>query len=1247
MTRRSKWLARIGIAALVLIAACFAALAWVLYTPSGLRFALDRGVAMMHGQFAYASASGTLAGETTITGLRWRDAAGDTLSIDHAVVGLQPWALLDRRIHVRKARVDGVVFDMAPAAPSKNQGSFSLQSLKPPLPIVLDDARVTGIHVRRAGQPVFTADSLAIAGRWSADQLKLDSLDLRAPNGHVTLTGTLSLASGYHGTGRATIDWTQGGTHYVGTITSHSDGKQARLHAGLSSPVRADLDADVALAAGHAWQVSLEVPPFDAGDLPVLPASVQTLALGLHGTGDIQGGMLKGQIVANGHTVLIDPAQFQYDGQTLTLELLKLRSPSMPGIATATGTVRLGATPIAASLDVAWQGVRLPADLAGQPLDTHGKLHVDGSTRRFAAKGALTVGPPGHPADLRVDLAGTSQAIELHSLKLVQKNGGLDAHGSIDVSPRTSWKLAATAKHFDPGAILAGWNGALDFKLATQGTLAPSGPQATFRLTDVRGMLRGRNLAGSHADVRVTSSNLLDGALTLVAGQSRISAAGKPGKRTDATVTLDIASLGDWLPQAHGSLQGRFTIRGIWPKLAVAGHLHGSGLEQAGTRIHSLELTASIPDISQPGGDFRLTLAGVHAAGLDFATIHLSARGTAEAHHLSLDAGGKQLSARLSLAGSWQARARRWTGTLSAVKLAPQGLTAWQQQQPATITWRRGAATLSRFCLVAGDAHLCLSGNRSARGAVAIDYDLRELPLQMFAPLVSGADPLQATGTLGGSGQVTLGADGALGGKASLSAGAGSISYASNSAQPLLAWTRINLGVHAGGNRQAFRLHGVLADGGHVDGNVTMGGTTHALDGHIDVDLRSLAFLAALTPEIANVQGSLAGRLALAGTLSAPRFQGSIRTRGLAAELPRAGLKLHDGAFAIAGGPGGRLAIEGRVTSGKGVLHVTGSAGLSAGAPFSLALQGSNVLVADIPAAHVVASPDLQIARAEGALTIRGSVAIPSASVKIEKLPGQGPARASPDVVIVDEPPSAEAAPLAMNADIEVKLGDDVKVAGYGFDGKVHGQLAVQVRPGRTATGRGAVRVTGTYRAYGQDLTIERGRLMFAGTRLDNPGLDIRAVRKLRAQDVTVGLSIQGTAQRPVLTVYSDPAMEQSEALSYLVTGRPLNSLSGGESDALNAAAQALGGLAGDRLAKSIGSRLGFEAGVASSEVLGGSAFTAGKYLSPRLFISYGVGLFTPGQVITLRYTLNRFLQFEAENATTGNRASLNYKIEH
>ena len=143
---------------------------------------------------------------------------------------------------------------------------------------------------------------------------------------------------------------------------------------------------------------------------------------------------------------------------------------------------------------------------------------------------------------------------------------------------------------------------------------------------------------------------------------------------------------------------------------------------------------------------------------------------------------------------------------------------------------------------------------------------------------------------------------------------------------------------------------------------------------------------------------------------------------------------------------------------------------------------------------------------------------------------------------------------------------------------------------------------------------------------------------------MTAGLSIRGTATAPVMTVYSEPVMEQSDALSYLVTGKPLSSLKSGEGDMLGSAARALGSATGDLLARGIGARLGVDAGVADSDALGGAAFTVGKYLSPKLYVSYGVGLFTPGEVVTLRYLFSRRWNFEAENATTGNRAGINWR---
>jgi translocation and assembly module TamB len=1246
MSRTRKWLTGIGAAIGVLVLAVVVLLAWLLYTPSGLHFALDRGAAMTHGRFAYASAQGSIAGGLAIDGLRYKTDTGDTVKVRHAAVDLKFWAILTHHVDVRRARIDGIKLDLGPSkAPAGKSSSFSL---KPPLgfTVALHDVRLTDIAISKQGQPTFQASGLALGLLWSPRTLTITQLALRAPAGRVNLKGTLATAPGYAGHGRATIDWTRKGSHYAGTLTFKSDGHTARLEARFTAPAPINLNASVALNQAHAWTLSFKAPTFAATDLPALPAALHTLAVDIHGAGDSHGGKLKGKVVANGHTMLIDPAKFRYASKTLTLDPLRLASPAMPGVATATGKVHLGKTPMTMALDANWQGVQLPADLVGQKLATHGTMHLAGSADHMTLAGALAIGPPKKLADLQLHLVKTTQAIELNTLKLVQKHGGLDAHGRIRLKPHVSWKLDAVAKRFNPGAILAGWNGAMDFRLATTGKLASQGPDISLRLDHAGGTLRGKSIAGSKADLTITRHNFLDGSLTLVAGHSRIHAVGKSGDQTDARIALDIASLADWMPEASGALKGRFTARGQWPKLAVAGHLQGDHLRARGRHIDSLRLQASIPNLARPGGKLDLTLSGVAASGLDFASVKLIGSGDAASHHLKLDAKGKQLSATLTLAGSWEAKNKRWTGRLSGVQFTLAGMPTWRQQQVTTVTWHKGAMAISQLCLAAGQPQLCLAGSRQADGTFKARYSLQRLPLQLLAALASKTAPLQAQGEISGSGKIVGTGTGGFNGQASLAVSQGRIGLVSAPNQPLLAWSAITVNAAADGQNEHVTLQGKLANGGHLDGSIDVEGAARKLGGTIDVDLRSLAALSAFSPQITNVKGTVAGRLELAGTISAPRFTGRIQARGFGAELPRAGITLHDGNFAISGNPDGKLALTGQIASGKGVLHIDGSAGIGTNAPLTLNIKGDKVLVADMPAAHVLASPDLHMVRKNGALQLSGEVTIPSAKVALEKLPGQGPTQASPDVVVVDAPAPKKTTPLNLTANITVKFGDHIQLEGYGFKGNVHGQLAIAVAPGRPVLGRGQILVSGKYQAYGQDLTIDDGRVLFAGTRIDDPGLDLRAVRRFRQQDVTVGLNIRGTAQHPVLTVFSDPAMPQADALSYLVAGRPAGQLRNGQGDAVSAAAQALGGLAANRLGGAIGSRLGVQAGVSNSQALGGSAFTAGKYLSPRLFLSYGVGLFIPGQVITLRYTINRFLNFEAENATTGNRASLNYKIE-
>lgn len=61
----------------------------------------------------------------------------------------------------------------------------------------------------------------------------------------------------------------------------------------------------------------------------------------------------------------------------------------------------------------------------------------------------------------------------------------------------------------------------------------------------------------------------------------------------------------------------------------------------------------------------------------------------------------------------------------------------------------------------------------------------------------------------------------------------------------------------------------------------------------------------------------------------------------------------------------------------------------------------------------------------------------------------------------------------------------------------------------------------GTFHAYGQDLRITKGLLIFAGP-ADNPTLEIEAVRNSETteDDVTAGVQVTGTASAPKVELF-------------------------------------------------------------------------------------------------------------------------------
>ena len=1251
-TPRRHWLRWTVLSFAALLLVLLLAVCWLLGTASGLRFALARTQAFTHGALTVQSAHGRLIGPLDLTGLRYADGTGLDAKVARAHLDLRASSLLRKRLHVLDLDVDGVDVALPKSEPEQPESDSGF-SWRPPIDMLLDRAHVGSVKITRDGQPLFASNTLDVAGSWTGRGLALRQLALRAPDGHADISSVTIVDGIYHGDSKATFAWTVAGTAYAGQLDAHGDGTQARIALELTQPMAARLQLQWAQGGDGAWTARLDAPRFDPKPL-LGESSLTGLEIALVGKGDRRSGTLNGQLGINDHPLRLQPlsVRFSDDFNTLTIEQLALASPQFKGGVTANGTVQLGATPLAADLAVTWNDVELPEELAGQLLQSHGTLKAKGTLDRFHASGDLAIGPPGKLASVTLDLDGTQKQIELHALTVRQPQGQLQAKGVLALQPALGWDIEATAEKFDPGHLLAQWNGSLDVDLASQGTLPEGHPDVTVDIRKLDGHLRNRTVHGD-GKLHLPPEGVVDGKLHLVSGHSDVLIDARPGHSNDVTIQLAVATLADWLPDSAGRLQGTLRVQGKYPKLAVDANLQGSALGYAGQRIDSLRLLANVPDISHPGGKLDLQAGGVNAGGLGFTQVTMHGDGTAERHSLTLDARGSPLSTALALSGSLKGPA--WNGTLSTLDVDFAGLPRWRLQQSTALSYRDGAMNLAELCLTAGEPLLCAAARQDKAGNLDASYRLRSLPIALLMTAASTAKvPMRVEGTLEGNGSIRRNAAGALNGNASITSSRGSIAYADRLDEPLITYSNLAANAQLSPSSQRIDLHAGLTNHGRLDGQVTLSGAQQALAGQVSLHVTNLALLEIFTTEVVSPKGAINADFGLGGTLSQPAVNGQATISDFSAEIPAMGLKLSRGRVAVCTTDARHFRLDGTVHSGDGDLVLAGSAALGADAQSVLSVKGSRFKAVDIPAAKVAISPDLAVRHDAKGLDITGNVTLDSADVNLDKLPGAGATKASPDVVVVDEKQQEEqASRMPITATVTVKLGDKAHLVGMGLDGRLHGQLVVSERPGRATTGQGQIEVDGTYKAYGQNLQIERGQLLFATTPIDNPGLNIRAVRKLNPNATIddgqkVGLYIAGTAQRPVLTVFSQPVMEQSDALSYLVTGKPLSQVKGGEGNMVGAAAQALGSATGNLLAKSIGTRLGFDdVGVSSSDALNGSsAFTVGKYLSPRLYLSYGVGLFDPGQVITLRYHFNSRWNFEAQNATDFNRASLNYRYE-
>ena len=445
-----------------------------------------------------------------------------------------------------------------------------------------------------------------------------------------------------------------------------------------------------------------------------------------------------------------------------------------------------------------------------------------------------------------------------------------------------------------------------------------------------------------------------------------------------------------------------------------------------------------------------------------------------------------------------------------------------------------------------------------------------------------------------------------------------------------------------------------------------------ALRGTLAGKVREHGFLTAFLPGLLQEShGELQLDLKLGGLWDAPQLAGNLQLSKAGAYLPTAGIQVSDLQL-TARLQGDRIRIDNfRAVSGGGQIEgdlllrladweVTGYSG---------SLRGERFRTVYLPELQLYTSPQLTFEGDADRIAVQGELQVPE--MLISGPPGRQVVTPSKDVIMEGAPATEEGSkfPLAVTGRIHVVLGDKVQVKASGIDARLGGEMNLVLKSIDNISSSGEIRVVkGHYRAYGVDLDIVRGRLYYVDDPVDRPSLDILALHTVG--DVRAGVTVAGFLSAPIVKLYSEPSMPDVDILAYVVLGHPLGSSSEQGSMLATAASSLLSFGQSDSLQEQIKERLGLSVlgvetvnsssaglmgykevptttptGAPVKQPIGQSLLTVGKYLTPKLYLSYGRSLVTGGSLFMLRYDVLRHWQMETQSGSESG-ADIYYKLE-
>ncbi len=925
---------------------------------------------------------------------------------------------------------------------------------------------------------------------------------------------------------------------------------------------------------------------------------------------------------AGGKAAELPTLTLPFDARIDELRIGRLIVETAAGRQTMIDTIRLAArfhrdrlTIDALSLRLADIDIAAQGDVAfTAPPEAHLELHasdtdgnrvtarLDGRLQDYRLDAEIETTAQGRrpPATIRLSGTGDLGSLSIGQLDAVTMGGTLTANGTLRWRDGLRAEASFSGSGIDPGTIDPYYRGRVHF-----------GGQAKFadgRLDTQLAILGDiqdyRFQIEADAELRRARLHFRQGRLVMGPNVLKFSGAIDRQAADGLVFSIDMPKLAALVPGLSGSIAGDGRLDGRWEAPRGRVDLSASALRWRDLSLQRLR--ASLRTTGQARqARYELTASGLARGGLRIDELRLRGELAEDHQRATVELRDPpRLRASLRLDGHYDATAQRWSGHLEGLRLHLFDLPAYRQQQASAIAIGRRSLDLQTTCLSDGQARLCLDARLAPARPVAASARLQRFPLKRLARWLPLTKYLDDTVTA----RIDLGGD-----FERLEADAGLTLDAAN--------------------RLTARLLFTPADGG--------------IGGHVEGRFDRLKWIEAVSEGLMDPSGHVTLKAAIGGTLRQPTIDGTVALRDAAVRLPAAGIRVTGISVEATTRDGRSATIRGELHAGGGSIRLDGEAGWPSSKTWqaTLALRGNDFQAADLPMARVWVSPELRLVARPRRIEVNGELFVPKAEIRLKRLP-ETAITPSADVYFLDADTRTEQSRLQVYSRIVLRLGKAVRLRGFGLDARLAGKLVITESPDQAISGDGSLKVAeGHYEALGQKLEIERGELYWNGP-FNSPGLNLRAVRK--AEGITTGLEIRGSIQQPESRIFSDPVMDETNALAYLITGKPLGATSAADSDMLLTAVARLGLKGSATLVDDLRRRAGLDVlAIQPGEELQQSALVIGKYLSPRFYLEYTTSLFEEASVLSIRYKLNRYLKLQAESSDKRQAIDLIYEIEH